>query len=456
MIALLLACTSEPAIDAAPVGKVAEHAGMDGWVRASVDPVEGEVVGYIGYSVRPVSLQVFEGYRVSAALWLPAGEVHGGVLMAHGHFGQGKSSGEAQGPAHLFARNGYAVLAVDTPGVEEGARPDRAIHFDEGAANRALLWSHDSSAMAVQLHGLQAGLDYLQGYSEELVVAGSSGGAVQALYLLFVDPRPKAAVLASMVPVPREARASGCACDVLPGWEGPDPSLVAAIPKPVLWMTEVAGSGAPTGLPRTGSYEVHPGGHGFEADMQRSALAFLHEHLGGNQHFVEVAHTPEAALASKGVGTVGLAELAAGLPGTRQVTAGTAPGLTLACTGEGPRVLTLGADEGDKAALVGFEQCAVDLQADPLGPTVGLVLNTSYAMGMAEAVATAGGPIYAVGPWAVVAALSGQVYVARDPMGAPDHSAPAWAVHPGLDPTYPTALAVGSDPAVLALALLDQ
>ena len=418
LTALLLACSSEPAIPPAPATKVSEHAGMDGWVRASLDPVEGEVVGYIGYSVRPVSLQVFEGYRVSAALWLPAGEGHGGVLMAHGHFGQGKSGGEVQGPAHLFARNGYAVLAVDTPGVEEGARPDRAIHFDEGAANRALLWSHDTSAMAVQLHGLKAGLDYLQGYSDQLVVAGSSGGAVQALYLLFVDPRPKAAVLASMVPVPREARASGCACDVLPGWEGPDPSLVAAIPKPVLWMTEVEGSPAPKGLPRTGTWQVHPGGHGFEADMQRSALGFLNEHLGGDAHFVEVAHTPESALASKDVGPAGLGELAARLPGTRTVTAGTAPGLTLACTGEGPRIYTLGADEGDKTALTGFEQCGVDLQTDPLGPTVGLVMNTSYALGLAEAVASTGGPLYAVGPWAVVADLSGLPYVARDPMGA--------------------------------------
>lgn len=453
----LLACTSsEPDITPAAPGAVARHAGMDVWTRAPLDPVEGEVLPYDGYTVRPVSLQVFEGYRVSAALWLPQ-QIQGGVLMAHGHFGQGKSSGEAQGPAHLYARNGYAVLAVDTPGVEEGDRPDRAIHFEKGATNRALLWAHGTSAMAVQLHGLQAGLDYLQGYSPDLVVAGSSGGAVQALYILLSDPRPKAAVLASMVSVPREARASGCPCDVLPGWEGPDPALLASLDRPVLWMSEVDGTPRPQGLPKDSSYQVHPGPHGFEEAMQRASLDFLAKHLGGTATWYPPTNTPESALASTDAGPAGLIQMASAFPPREAVAASRKPSVTAYCEGAGPRVVTLGAEPVDLQALDGFEVCVVDLGLDELGVTEGLVRNQVYALALAAALEDVRpGPVYAVGPWAVIAALSGRPYVARSAQGTPRPDSPAWTVVPGFDYAYGDALLVGDDPAVLVDALRSQ
>lgn len=453
----LLACTSsEPEIPPASPGAVAEHAGMGVWTRAPLDPVEGEILPYEGYTVRPVSLQVFEGYRVSAALWLPE-EVKGGVLMAHGHFGQGKSSGEAQGPAHLYARNGYAVLAVDTPGVEEGDRPDRAIHFEAGATNRALLWAHGTSAMGVQLHGLHAGLDYLEGYTRRLAVAGSSGGAVQALYVLLSDPRPQAAVLASMVPVPREARASGCACDVLPGWEGPDPALLASIDRPVLWMSEVEGTPRPLGLPEESPYQVHPGPHGFEEPMQQASLNFLEKHLGGGSTTYPPANTPESSLASKDVGPAGLAVLVSTFPAREAAPASRKPPMTLDCDGSGPRVLTLGAEDQDRAALKDFEVCAVQLRLDELGVTESLVRNEVYAGGMAAAVNEAGpGLVYAVGPWAVVAGMTGRPYVARSAQGSPGPDAPSWSVVPGFDYTYGDALGVGEDPAALVDVLRSQ
>ena len=453
----LLACTSsDPEVPPAPPGSVAKHAGLEVWTRSPLDPVEGEVLPYEGYTVRPVSLQVFEGYRVSAALWLPE-EVQGGVLMAHGHFGQGKSSGEAQAPAHLYARNGYAVLAVDPPGVEEGDRPDRAIHFEAGATNRALLWAHGTSAMAVQLHGLQAGLDYLEGYTSRLAVAGSSGGAVQALYVLLSDPRPQVAVLASMVPVPREARASGCACDVLPGWEGPDPALLASIDRPVLWMSEVKDTPRPLGLPKESPYQVHPGPHGFEEPMQRASLDFLEKYLGGGSTWYPPINTPESSLASKDVGPAGLVGLVSTFPAREAAPASRKPPMTLDCEGSGPRVLTLSAQEKDLEALKGFEVCAVRLRLDDLGVTESLVRNEVYAGGMAAAVEEAGpGLVYAVGPWAVVAALMERPYVARSVQGVPGPEAPAWTVVPGFDYGFGDALRVGEDPAALVDALLPQ
>ena len=429
------------------------------WTRAPLDPVEGEVVDYETYTLRPLSLQVFDGYRVSAALWLPKEPSGAGVLMAHGHFGQGKSSGEAQGPAHVLAHNGYAVLAVDTPGVEEGERPDRAIHFEAGAGNRGLLWAHGSSAMALQLHGLQAGLDYLELHADRLGVAGASGGAVQALYLLLVDPRPQVAVLASMVSVPREARASGCPCDVLPGWEGPDPALLAAISRPVLWMTEVEGSPRPAGLARQVDYQVHPGSHGFEAPMRQAMLVFLRKHLGGGTEAIEPAYTPQESLASESVGERGLGEMVASLPehGLLPLVRTSGPAWTLDCRGSGPRVLTLGEEAEDTEALEDFERCAIGLRLDALGPTQGIVTGRPYADAIASSLVAAAGedPLYAVGPWAVPASRSGLVYVTRDPLQEPTHSDAAWVHVPGFwdQPRYAGALAVSEDPRELADAL---
>lgn len=460
-LALLWACTCapEPTVEPAPPGRVAEAAGLDLWTRAPLEPLFGEALVYEGYTVQPVSLQVFEDYRVSAALWLPDQEPVAGVLMAHGHFGQGKSSGEAQGPAHVLAANGYAVLAVDTPGVEEGDRPDRAIHFEAGAGNRGLLWAHGSSAMAVQLHGLQAGLDLLGQYAEHLVAAGSSGGAVQALYLLMVDPRPEVAVLASMVPVPREARASGCPCDVLPGWEGPDPALLASLDRPVLWMTETEGSPRPTGLPSGSDYQVHPGPHGFEAPMRSAALAFLAERYGGGERDFHPPNTPQDTLASPEVGGASLSALASSLP-ERPLLAPVrtpAPPWTVSCSGSGPRLLLLGPEEEDLAALQDFTLCALELRLDELGPTQGVVTGTPYAdvLGAAIHAAAQGAPVYAVGAWAVPASRSGAVYVARDPLDRADEGDPAWVHLPGFwdHPRYTDALAVDPDPDVLAEAL---
>jgi fermentation-respiration switch protein FrsA (DUF1100 family) len=221
--ALLLACNPSGPPPADPQ-RLLDALGLEVLPRAPLDPRENRPHRFEGYTLRPVSLQVYSDFRVSAALWLPDGPgPHPGVLMAHGHFGQGKSSGEAQGPAHALAARGYAVLAVDTPGVEEGDQPGRRIHMARGAHGRAMLAAAGTSAMATQLHALQAGLDYLEGRGDvgEVAVTGSSGGSVQSFYLLFVDPRPAGAVLASFVPMPREARAGGCACDTVPGWPPP-------------------------------------------------------------------------------------------------------------------------------------------------------------------------------------------------------------------------------------------
>ena len=466
-----LGCTG-PSVPPADPARVGQAAGLGVIPRAPLDPVEGPPSAYGGYTVRPVSLQVYADLRVSAALFLPSGPgPHPGVLVAHGHFDQGKTAGESQGPAHAFAALGYAVLVVDTPGVEEGDRPGRRIPRAVGAQGRALLAAAGTSAMAVQLEGLQAGLDYLLGRADvdRVAVTGASGGAVQALYLTFVDPRPRGAVLASFVPMPREERAGGCACDVLPGWTGPDPALYAATPRPTLWLTELD-QPRPEGLPRSADFSVHPGPHSYTPEMIQEAadwLAGVLDHRRGRTPD-PIPHSPAAQLASASVGSASFADLVGGLSVPLWTPA---PWRDVAwlgtCRGEGPAVITAGAEERDLQALVaaGLRACPVTIEDDEAGLAQAIATRRAYADryagGLLAAAKQHGAKsLYAVRGWGTAARATGLPYVLRDPLTGPgevdEARDPAWVHAPGIwwngDP-WAGAVAVGEDPAALAGAL---
>ena len=96
---------------------------------------------------------------------------------------------------------------------------------------------------------------------------GASGGAVQAFYLGWVDERVSTAVMASPPPLPREAAASGCACDHIPGWPGPDPHVLAQWTAPTLWLADVE-KPRPEGLSEDAVFEVLAGPHSYTVEMQ--------------------------------------------------------------------------------------------------------------------------------------------------------------------------------------------
>ena len=84
-LALLLACSSGPTVTPADPARVGLAAGLGVLKRAPMDPREGTPIPVKGYQVQPVSLQVYEGFRVSAALFSPQGAgPRPGVLVAHG------------------------------------------------------------------------------------------------------------------------------------------------------------------------------------------------------------------------------------------------------------------------------------------------------------------------------------------------------------------------------------
>ena len=322
---LVLACGSEPQPQESPAappsrsaatdsrGTLAVQLGMDRLQRADLAPLLGTPLDYEHHQVFPLSLQVFQNFRVSGALFVPKTQgPHPAVVMAHGHFGEGKSSGEAQAPSHALAHQGYVVLAMDTPGVEEGDTPERQIHHEAGGENRALLEAAGTSAMAVQLHGLQAALDYLdsRGDIQWIAASGASGGAVQAFYLSHIDARIQAVAMASFVPMPRLEREGGCACDWVGGpWTR---DLIAELQIPSLWMSEGAEHRPPT-LGEKGHFEVHEGPHGFERPMIDSLADWLQE---TNPDFQprrpvpeRIPHSPSTALTSPTIGSAGIKDI---------------------------------------------------------------------------------------------------------------------------------------------------
>ncbi len=464
LILLALACWGGPGVAPSQVD-LAEQLGTGRIPRAELAPVPGPASPYPGYTVQPVSLQVYADWRASAALWLPEGEgPFPAVLVAHGHFGEGKSSGEAQAPAHALAANGYVVLAVDTPGVEEGARHDRQLHFDIGQHHRHLLASMGTSSMAVQLEHLQAGLDYLESLPQvdtsKIGATGASGGAVQSLYLMHVDERVQAAALASFVPMPSEARAGGCACDAVPGWPGPDPSLLAATPRPTLWMSEVQQE-RPAGLPRGADFQVIEGPHGYEPAMIQAALDFFEDELGGGSELpASIPYSPPEQLRSQDIGRAGFADLVAGLRSATPPRQDLAYDYTLDCSGKGERVLLLGGGEQDREALAGFEVCALDVPLTPVDLAESLIREQPALDGVAGALLKAHAKerpvaVYAVRGWGLAAERAGLAYLLRDPLvGVPDwrEGDPAWIHGPGVWSSadlYPSASAVSSEPGPL-------
>ncbi len=460
---LLLSCRSEPLPPVADRAALREALRFPGELT-DPETVFGDPWQGAGYTVRPVSLDARRGFRVGAA-WFEPEELGGdGVIVACGHFDQGKSGPEAQEIAHRLAARGIAVLIVDNPGSEEWGTRDRALHFQRGAHNRAWLMSGGSSALALQLAALQAGLELMEAQGIQRVVAtGASGGAVLSFWLALLDERVSGVVLASAPAVPREP-AGGCDCKTLPDFPGPDPSVLRALPVPSLWLKE---SDVPPleGLPENATWLHTPGPHSYTVDMQRQAVAWIDEHFGRRSGpWLEELPSLTLRTAPHAEGRVHqrlwqlpLAPSSTWLPRAEA-------GLTgeITCQGEGPTVLTLGASPEDHSALLdgGFQACALELPEQPWGSQERVAGAVQQAVDTSGAVAAWGS-----GGWSLAVAAAGRPYLLRSPPLRPEdlalESDPVWVHVPGmwwgLAPTlWSGALATSDKPEPLVEALSSE
>ena len=445
-------------------------------------PVLGEPTEFPGYTVHPVSFELVPGFRSSAALWLPEGSgPFPGVLVLPGHFGEGKASGECQEIAHALAARGVVAMAVDMPGVEEWARPERQLHFADGAHNRAVLAAAGASALGLQLKLAQRGLEAMLELApvDRVAATGASGGGVLAFYLALVEPRVRAVVLASPVGIPRAGQEGGCFCDLLPGHSGPDPALLASLEQPSLWLSELERP-APAGLPATARYETVPGPHSYTQAMRAIALPWLDEHFdhtppspqGAQQVLEHPPAVPGEALRSPiDQGAMSILELALAVGGPTPWE----PRLDLEvsfghqCEGDGDPVIAVGIPAAELQALrdSGWRACTLELPDDetwePRALTGGYALADRPASALHQLSEQLGGaPIYAGGAWAVPAAASGVRWIGKMPLlRAEDLDPaihPAWVHAPGvwwggLESLYASTEALTDGPAATLEAL---
>ena len=421
----LLGCVPS-APEVAPADLVAIQAALafpEPRVPLQVQAEAPERVGSV--TATAVSIEVYRDFEASAVLLRPERPTHAGVLVAHGHYGEGKSSAEAREIGWRLARSGALVLLVDSPGVEEWEIPARALHLEEGAHNRAWLLAGGTHAMALQVGILEAGLDLLVAEgATHLAATGASGGGVQAFWLGMADPRVEAVILASFPPIPREPRAGGCACDQVPGFPGPDPAVLSALPIPSLWLSELQ-QPRPPGLGSAATMRILVGPHSYSAQMQEAAWAWLDRHLDLRSPTELELPTPTPRTpgpAAPGIHR-GIRDLALHPTTMWQPMPWEGVPYSADCAGEGPTVVVGGAGPGDLRALraAGLRACVVRVPADETGFVAAVGEGRVMAdrqLGALATVAAREGAVgaYGVRAWGLVASGLGLPFVWRDPL----------------------------------------
>ncbi len=170
--------------------------------RAALHPKILERVALSGFVREKVSYMVEPGQRVSAYLFLPAGEGrHPAVLCLHQHnreyhLGKSEPAGLSGNPEQFYAleltKRGYVTLAPDAICFEERQHPTlRGMDYERFEATRRL--TEGSCLQAKMLWDLQRALDYLLTRREvdrrRIGCLGHSLGGQETLFLGAVDRR---------------------------------------------------------------------------------------------------------------------------------------------------------------------------------------------------------------------------------------------------------------------------
>ena len=170
--------------------------------RSALHPKILERVALSGFVREKASYMVEPGQRVSAYLFLPAGEGrHPAVLCIHQHnreyhLGKSEPAGLSGNPEQFYAlelaKRGYVTLAPDTLCFEERQHPIlRGADSERFEATRRL--TEGSCLQAKMLWDLQRALDYLLTRREvdrrRIGCLGHSLGGQETLFLSAVDRR---------------------------------------------------------------------------------------------------------------------------------------------------------------------------------------------------------------------------------------------------------------------------
>lgn len=160
-----------------------------------------------GYRIESVTYGSEPGSRVTALLYLPVASAPAPAIVVAGGHGGSKSALYAQYAGQLYAKHGYAVLAVDTIGEEErhperklGARGHDLYHLPKEERGPFMVEKMKRSILGKIVWDLSRGVDFLQSRPEvdgaRIGVVGYSLGGASAGALAMVDERIKSAIIA--------------------------------------------------------------------------------------------------------------------------------------------------------------------------------------------------------------------------------------------------------------------
>ncbi|HLV79386.1 MAG TPA: hypothetical protein VKT32_03860, partial [Chthonomonadaceae bacterium] len=203
-------------------------------------PLKAKVFGRIardGYTIEKVALQTYPGFYLAGNLYRPSGAQrppYPGVLIAHGHWPQGRLADTPDGsiPARAitFARHGYVAFTYDMVGYND----TRQIGHDFGNDRRHWLWG--ITLMGLQTWNSVRALDFLAALPDvdaaRLAITGESGGGTQTMILGAIDDRLAAVAPCVMV---SHTMQGGCLCENAPGLRVDFSNLeiaAAAAPRP--------------------------------------------------------------------------------------------------------------------------------------------------------------------------------------------------------------------------------
>lgn len=255
-----------------------------------------------GYRVERLYWQTWPDVWASGWLYLPAEpspQPRPAVLNPHGHWKDGARHPVVQSRLISLARLGYVALAVDSV---------HAYDYSVGVTPLTLMtWNN---IRALDLLCARHDVD-----RERLGVAGASGGAQQAMYLMAVDDRIRAAVLAVLVSYFARIlmpRGHHCPCNHVPGLmrftDEPEIAGIAA-PRAVLYLTVDGDWTAPFprhelgelralyrvwGQPDRLGHRQFPGPHDFHREMREEAYRWFERELRGRRDAGRVAEPPHS------------------------------------------------------------------------------------------------------------------------------------------------------------------
>jgi dienelactone hydrolase len=179
-----------------------------------------------GYTIEKVYFQTYPGFYLAGNLYRPkanakyqVGEApYPGVLVAHGHWGEGRMANQPEGSisarAITFARQGFVAFTYDMVAYNDTRQfPDHRAIF-----NTPRHWGWGVSLMGLQTWNSMRALDFLISQKDvdptRLAITGESGGGTQTMMLGALDDRLAAVGPCVMV---SHTMQGGCLCENAPG-----------------------------------------------------------------------------------------------------------------------------------------------------------------------------------------------------------------------------------------------